>query len=91
MTHRTQLAVCAYSLPHMLRYQPDKAGEFCTRGFTLNMLADLAVNHGLAGIEFPLETSTPVLMERQLRPPDLPETSPQNYRRWDFDWLPIMG
>ncbi len=60
MTHRTQLAVCAYSLPHMLRYQPDKAGEFCTRGFTLNLLADLAVNHGLAGIEFPLETSTPV-------------------------------
>jgi 3-oxoisoapionate decarboxylase len=58
--NRVPLALCAYSLPHTLRYLPDRNGNWCEGSFTLNSLVELAAAQGLQGVEFPLETNTPV-------------------------------
>ena len=53
------IALCAYSMPHLMGYLPTRAGEKIAHPLTPLELMDAAQKMGLTGVEFPLSARVP--------------------------------
>ncbi|HLK59603.1 MAG TPA: sugar phosphate isomerase/epimerase [Chthonomonadaceae bacterium] len=58
-TQKTPVALCAYSMPHLMGYLPTQAGERIAEPLTPLGLMDAAQERGLTGVEFPLAARVP--------------------------------
>lgn len=56
---RLPIALCVYSLPHVMGYLPTKDGQPVAHPLTPNGLIECAVEWKLAGVEFPLTARVP--------------------------------
>src|SRR5689334_3234833 len=58
-TRQWRLALCAYSMPHLMGYLPTRAGDKIATPLTPLELMNAAQEMGLTGVEFPLSARVP--------------------------------